>query len=138
MQTQFRMIDRSGPQEPSVKFVCEIMPDESPDLSFLEQDYNEELPRDRAKYLEQDRLRIAAYNRGDWHMTGIRARADILIPAGGNAFAMYTLTSPGVWGVESDCGEGYQQELYGDELDTLKAHMRALAAVFQTIRDEVQ
>jgi hypothetical protein len=45
--------------------------DDDPDLSYLEQDYSKDKSiskREAKKYAEQDRKRLEAYNRGDWHM----------------------------------------------------------------------
>ncbi len=49
---------------------------------------------------EQDYQRMEAYNRGDWHMVGIRAVAEVVTASG----TIQTLRSGGLWGIESDSG----------------------------------
>lgn len=126
----FRMIDKPRSQEPFT-FSREVIHDENPDLSYLEQEYEGETPSHAAKYRQQDARRMRAYSRGDWHVVGIRAKVDILIPAGGNSFAMYTLSSPGLWGVESDSGEKYLEEVYQEQLEELKSHLKALGKLVE-------
>lgn len=73
MTIKYANIDRPNtPQVTTVEFVRGESTDENPDLSFLKQEYNDVTDeRERAKYLEQDRVRLAAYNAGDWFMRGL-------------------------------------------------------------------
>ncbi len=70
-------------------------------------------------YRAEDQARLDAFNRGDWSFIGIQAEATIFVPIGGNSFSTYTLTSLGVWGIESDSGEDYLKEVYDDEQQAL-------------------
>jgi len=138
MHTQFRMIDApSRPQVPTIEFRDLTTPDDCPDLSWLvdESRYTDESAADRRKAEQQDQDRLDAYNRGDWSMIGLQCQATIYIPAGGSSFAVYTLTSPGVWGVESDAAADYHGEILADERSTLRKHLTALADAWQAIRD---
>jgi hypothetical protein len=82
-------------------------------------------------YSEEDEARLKAWRRDEWHFVGIRARATIKIPYGTNPQCWITseLLSPGLWGIESDSGDQYFQEVYQEEreilttmLATLKTH----------------
>ena len=109
----------------TVTFSRVIEPDTNPDLSFLEQDYAD-LPEElRAIYKAQDKMRLEEYEEGAWEMVGVRAKATIAINHG-HSITTYTLTSPGVWGVESDSGEEHLREMYETECDVLRADIEAL------------
>lgn len=114
-----------------IKLSREIVVDECPDLSFLEQEWKEEPESERAKILEHQTERLAAFNRGDWHMVGVRCKADILIPHGHNpdCWIMSSMTSPGLWGVESDSGEEYLNEVYQQERAELRGMLESLKSV---------
>lgn len=126
----------------------EAVLDEDPDLSFLGEYTNTweegaiETGRDGGYFRyfvpaltgeqtgnpdspQEDFDRMEAYNRSDWHMVGVRASARIAINPGRPASqTQYTvledITTPGVWGVESDGGDDYLEELGGEELESLK------------------
>jgi hypothetical protein len=72
-------------------------------------------------YREQDEARLQAWRNDEWYFVGIRARATIKIPYGGNPECWITaeLLSPGLWGIESDSGEEYFEQVYRDERDIL-------------------
>lgn len=104
-----------------VRVMIETPFDESPDLSYLEQDYADvRSPVTRNLYRKQDRERLAAYNRGDWHCVGVRVAATVLLGRERGWKVEHTFRSPGVWGVESDAGAAYVRELAADELAILR------------------
>lgn len=109
----------------TVTFKRQETVDEYPDLSHMEQDYSGESAEDRAKYREQDAARLKAYTRGEWYMLGIRAVATIWVDRG-NYKTNYTLESAGLWGIESDSGEEYLQEVFMDECLQLRADIEAI------------
>lgn len=112
----------------TVTFKREEREDCHPDLSYLTQDYRDVTdPAERAKYREQDQQRLLAYQRGDWHCIGIRARAEIRV-SHGNYTTIYELTSAGLWGIESDCDEASLNEIFQQECDNLKADIAAFGA----------
>jgi hypothetical protein len=86
-------------------------PESSP-LDYLFQDPD---------YRRQDEDRLAAWRIGEWHFVGIRARAKIDIPYGSNPQCWITaeLLSPGLWGIESDSGDAYLQEVSREERNIL-------------------
>lgn len=63
--------------------------------------------------------RLAAYRAGEWSFVGIRAIALCQVVKNGVG-TFINLESPGLWGVESDAGEPYFNEIYRDEVNTLK------------------
>lgn len=85
----------------------EIVPDENPDTSYLDQD----------EFTE----RRDAYWRGDFGFVGVRAVAELTI-----AGTVQTIVSPGLWGIESDSDESYFDEVYADERDVLREILAAI------------
>lgn len=106
----------------TVTFSRQEMDDDSPDLSHMEP---------QTWMGEEDKVanaeRVAAYNRGDWHMIGIRAVATIWIQRD-NYRTNYTIESPGLWGIESDSEESYLQSVYKEECSVLQADITAMGA----------
>jgi hypothetical protein len=82
----------------------EIVPDDSPDPSYLEQDGWQG--------------RLAAYRQGEFGFVGVRAVAEIKIPHGAD-WIVSRVSSPGLWGIEDDSGEGYFREVFQEERKTL-------------------
>lgn len=84
-----------------------IVLEEEPDVSYLLQgDINDPDPDERAG-ARAWAIRNAAYNRGDWWMTGVYVT---LHDADGNELAR----SAGLWNVESDSGD-YFAEIIREE-----------------------
>ena len=75
----------------------EVVPDQAPDVSYL---------------TAGERLR--AYNAGEWGMVGVRAVAEIEA-----AEMLETITSAGLWNIESDSDENYFRDVYREELEQL-------------------
>ena len=80
-------------------------------------------------YREEDEARLKAWRNEEWHFVGIRARATPKIPYGINPQCWITseLLSPGLWGIESDSGDDYFQQVYQDEravLIDMLAHLK--------------
>ena len=70
---------------------------------------------------EQDRLE---FERGDWHLVGVYAEAEIHFPYGED-FIIGKLKSPGLWGVQSHSGEDYFNKIFEEEVKTLKGMIEA-------------
>ena len=72
-------------------------------------------------YQQEDQRRFKAWQDGDWHFIGVRAKAQIKIPYGTNpeCWIISQMLSPGLWGVESDSGDAYVQQVYQEERDIL-------------------
>lgn len=82
----------------------ELVPDEDPDTSYLEQEGFE------------DRMR--QYENGLFSFVGVRAVAHIEVPCG-SAWIMSTIKSPGLWGIEDDSSEAYFNDVFEEEKRTL-------------------
>jgi hypothetical protein len=82
----------------------------------------------------KDYARMESLDNGDWSFIGIRAQAEIVI--GG---VCQTITSGGLWGIESDSDESYFREVEREELNQLRGILhemgfsrRAIAAALKT------
>lgn len=105
----------------TVTFKREECDDNNPDLSWLEQ-----TDAQMGEGFEaQSTKRLAEYNRGDWHMIGIRAVATIQVERG-NFTTCYELSSPGLWGIESDSEQSYLESVFKDECSVLQADIEAM------------
>jgi hypothetical protein len=82
----------------------EIVEDDSPDVSYLDQEDWQE--------------RRAQYARGDFYFVGVRAVALISVPYGQD-WIVTQLKSPGLWCIESDSGDDYLTEVFEEEKKTL-------------------
>jgi hypothetical protein len=69
------------------------------------------------QYRQDDEARLAAWRNDDWHFVVVRAKATLKFPCGANPDCWITskLFSPGLWGIESDSGDAYFQEVYQEE-----------------------
>ena len=83
-----------------------VMHDEDPDTSFFDSGDPE--------YKDQDEDRREQYERGDFSFVGVRAETDVDIQG-----VLQTLTSGGLWGVESD-GKVYIEEVAAEEYNDLR------------------
>ena len=88
------------------------------------ENYKGESPADIRKYVRQDYERMERLNRGDWCFVGIRADAEILLPAG-DASIVQEITSGGLWGIESDSDKAYLGEIETEQLSELREQLRA-------------
>ena len=92
------------------------------------ENYQGETPEDIRKYVRQDYERMESLNRGDWGYIGVRAEAEILIPASGEPahYVRQEITSGGLWGVESDSDAGYISEIEAEQVAELREQLQAL------------
>jgi hypothetical protein len=108
----YRMLDRVPGQRLMTVRACDFERieeyDPDPDMSYLDPDANPEYA-----------ARLAAYHAGAWHCIGIKARATFLIGLG-EAAVIQTVESPGLWGIESDSDAGYLDEVFHEEVRTLR------------------
>jgi hypothetical protein len=88
------------------------------------------------KYVRQDYDRMESLDRGDWCFIGIRAQAQVQT---GSAIVQ-DITSGGLWGIESDSGREYIEEVIRKELANLKTELlawgfskRAISAAFKNV-----
>ena len=97
-----------------VEFVRDIVPDELPDASYLEQEGWED--------------RLEAYQAGEFGFVGIQAVAKIRIPYGKD-WILNEVRSPGLWGIEDDSGEDYFESVYEEELNVLRDMLKSLKEI---------
>ena len=108
----------------TVTFTRHVIDDPYPDLSYLERDYKEVTDEaEREKYKAQDAKRLAAYNRGEWHMIGICAKAIAWVERT-NYRTNYELESPGLWAIESDSDEEYLRDVFNNECEMLREDIK--------------
>jgi hypothetical protein len=111
-----------------ITFVRQEIPDEWPDVSHLKDtadNYEGCTPDEIAKYVEQDSARLQAYYDGEWQMIGIRCIARIEVTRNG-CTTRYELESAGLWGIESDSGQSYFDEVFEDQKSELVADLVAM------------
>lgn len=99
----------------------EIVPEEDPDPSYLEQEGFED--------------RLAQYRRGDFRLVGIRAVATV-VTRNGDMSNIDRVTSPGLWSVESDSTQAYLEEVAREELAELRAELKQSYGLFLPADDE--
>ena len=73
--------------------------------------------------VQQDYERMEAYNRGNWCMVGVIAKADVVLP-GSNI--VQKVTSGGLWGIVSDSGAEYLAEVRKEQLSELSGELTRL------------
>lgn len=85
-------------------------------------DDDDTTPDDAECYSDED---IAAYNRGDWRYIGIYTTVTVLVPLGGASFVL-EFDGPGCWGIESNSGNTYLQEIGDDQIHEVRIVLAAL------------
>lgn len=95
-------------------------------------------PEEVREYVAQDYKRMEDLNNGYWYFVGIRAEAQIIVND-----VIQEITSPGLWGNESDSGEEHFKQVEQEELGTLRDQLealgfskRAIATAFKDIEHE--
>lgn len=91
----------------------EIIPDELPDVSYLQQDVFSE--------------RLKQYERGDLTFIGIKEMARIEIKMSENHYITQEILSPGLWSIESDATDDYLESVYQTEIEILKSMLKELS-----------
>lgn len=95
------------------EFTLDLIPDEDPETSYLEQEGFE------------DRLR--QYRDGQFHFIGVRASVDLTIPMGTDGGGIcHTVKSPGLWSIETDSADDYIAEVGDEEKATLTDMLRTM------------
>lgn len=120
----------------SVKVKWEL--DEYPDLSWLESSINDGIvdscrytqeeydkdPEQVKKWISQDMDRFNTYGT-HWVMYGCLAEAVVSYPISKQGDRrLETLTSGGLWGIESDSDDSYKTEVAKDQIEDLKSHLK--------------
>lgn len=102
----------------------------------LVENYKGEEPENIRKYIRQDYERMESLNAGNWCYIGIRAEASVLLSANTSmspkeraatcSHVTQTITSGGLWGIESDSDKSYFAEVEAEELSGLRTELTAL------------
>lgn len=101
---KYRMLDGASRRILTIRTVQEI--DSDPDLSWLEQS-----DADMGDGFEaESRARIDAYRRDEWYMVGTWAEATIVVRN-----TMQTIRTGGLWGIESDSGQPYLDDVAAEQ-----------------------
>jgi len=95
------------------------------------ENYKGESPEDIRKYVLQDYARMASLQRCDWGYIGIRMDAEITVSTRdrtgeANGSIMQTITSGGLWGIESDSDDAYLTSIEGEQLAELREQLQAV------------
>jgi hypothetical protein len=116
-----RTVEAPGRKAPaelqSVRVIFEEDPD--PDTSYLEQDEFED--------------RLDAYRNEIFHFVGVRIVAEVSI-----ADTVQTLTSPGVWGIESDSEQEHLDEIISQEWAQLRVVLKTIGVTTTDLPLDVQ
>lgn len=83
-----------------------------------------------AASVEEDYKRMESYNRGDWCFYGIIAKAQVQLA---RHSTIQTIRSGGLWGVESDSGDDYLNEVADEELAHLRGELEAIGCTTKQI-----
>jgi hypothetical protein len=121
MNDQYRMTDRVVTEPTCIRITVERLIDDDPDLSWLDQ--TDDVMGEG--WQAQADERKERYNDGDWQMLGIRATATWLAPMGG-ASILQTITSGGLWGIESDSDPAYLAQIEDEQIEDVRQIMTAL------------
>jgi hypothetical protein len=79
------------------------------------------------KYCHQDYERMEDLEKQNWYYVGVQAQSEIALRVGeDNVLLTQTITSGGVWGIESDSDKADFDEVNGEQLAELKSELRAL------------
>ena len=101
----------------------------------------ENTDEDVRKYVRQDYERMESLNRGDWCFLGVEAVA--VYSVGGTPATLQTVTSGGLWGIESDGNGDDMKEIESEQLSELHEQLhaigfskRAISAAFKNVQRE--
>jgi hypothetical protein len=101
--------------------------EENPDLTHIsERDYSDYPKREAEKYKAQDGKRLNAYNAGEWRMIYCKAFAIVSYPIGRGSRKLETITSGGLYGIESDSTKDYLKEVGQGQIADLRDHLKQL------------
>lgn len=91
---------------------------------------------DDPKHLIEDYKRFMTYQKHEWSYRGCIAKVTLEVKTicekGVYRINTMVIGQDSLWGIESDCGEGYQKEVEADCLEAAKLEARE---VLQAIRD---
>ena len=86
--------------------------------------YKGEPEAEARTYTLQDYERLESYDRGAWLMLGVSAEADVEVDSDVGRIVQ-TISSGGLWGVESDGDDEHRREVAGEQLAELQEMLSA-------------
>jgi len=84
-------------------------------------------------YCCQDAQRLIDYERDEWHMTGVIAKADITTPNG----ITHVISSGGIWGIDSDSDDSSVNQIIGEEIYSLSEELSYLGFQESIIKEAI-
>lgn len=103
------------------------------------ENYEGEPETEIRKYAQRAYRRACDLNNQQWYFLGVRAVAQVQITGD----LVQSITSGGLWGIESDSGSDYLKEVEGEQLSELKAELhaigftkRAITAAFRNVKQD--
>lgn len=99
----------------------------------------EDCDGDTAQYAQlkgEAEKRMVRYEVGAWNYIGVRAVAQVNVPIGNGSMVTYTLKSPGLWGIESDSGEEYLQDVFMEQVRELLGHIKCFTSALENVEIE--
>jgi hypothetical protein len=84
----------------------------------------EEGTEDYQKYGKQDFERMESLNNGNWFFMGIETIAEVHTSQDGKNWLINTLSSGGLWGIESDSDNSYIEEVNNEQINELKTVLK--------------
>jgi hypothetical protein len=76
--------------------------------------------KDYQKYGKEDFKRMEDLNNGQWEFIGIKAFAEVHTSQDGNDWLINSVSSGGLWGIESDSDKDYLKEVEQEQIAELK------------------
>lgn len=107
-----------------------MVSDQDADLSWLDQS-DEEMGEG---FEDASNQRKIDYHNGEWEMMGVYVTADVT----GNGLASITVRSAGLWGIESDSGPEYFEEVAHEQIAEVVNELRAMGISEEEITEEVK
>lgn len=124
MSAQFRHFDTKHADGTYIVFE-RIVSEDKINISFPCTEEEEVLTHLRKHDEIMSLARAREYMRDEWCYVGVQAKACVYIIRNGIC-TYYSFLSPGLWGIENDCGEAYLNEVFEEEKSTLRADLEAL------------
>jgi hypothetical protein len=106
---------RKRPEITKVRVVWEYDPDATPD------DIDPATRPLRGREARDADARWRAWRDDEWYYEGCYAVAELRTPSG----TFQEIRTAGLWGIESDSGEGYRREVESEQMEELSAELAA-------------
>lgn len=96
-------------------------------MRYTKKDIKEEGQEKVLEWIKNDKTRLNKFNTGKLYQIGIRSKAVIAIPSkSGKSYKRTTITSAGLWGIDSDSKEEYKKEIEQEQLNDLEEELKML------------